>query len=320
MAIWSVICSLTFVFALHTRSQDYRTFFGKLLGPLWPIYEIAYLLALILVLAVFAAAAGAIGHALFGAPELVGSLVLVALIAGFATWGNETVERLFKYVSILLYGTYAAFVALSFTQFGDRIAVAFATGWPIGDWVVGGVAYASYNIIGAIVILPVTRHLTSSRDAVVAGVLAGPLAMLPALFFFICMVGFYPAIQNEALPSDFLLEQLNMPGFRILFQLMIFSALLESGVSGVHAINERIAQEYQRKQRRTLSQAARFSITLVVLVGSVFVAGAFGLVALIGQGYRWLAYTFLLIYVAPLLTLGVWRLWRASERGEKAPG
>ena len=48
-------------------------------------------------------------------------------------------------------------------------------------WVVGGVTYASYNIVGAIVILPVLRHLTSDRDAVVAGLIAGPFAMLPAL-------------------------------------------------------------------------------------------------------------------------------------------
>jgi uncharacterized membrane protein YkvI len=65
------------------------------------------------------------------------------------------------------------------------------------------VTYASYNIIGAVVILPVVRHLTSDRDAVIAGLVAGPLAMLPALLFFVCMVAFYPGIANETLPSDF---------------------------------------------------------------------------------------------------------------------
>src|SRR3546814_10936926 len=51
---------------------------------------------------------------------------------------------------------------------------------------------------------------------------------------------------------------------------------------------------------------------------SVFVAGSFGLVALIADGYRCLAYLFLLIYVAPLLTIGLWRLGRDRKQGLEA--
>src|SRR5690606_37628394 len=108
--IWSVVCSVTFLFALKTRSLDYKTFFQNLLGPFWPVYEVAYILALIVIVAVFAAAAGAVGSAILGWPPIVGALALMALIAVAAAWGNESVERLFKYVSVLLYGTYAAFV------------------------------------------------------------------------------------------------------------------------------------------------------------------------------------------------------------------
>jgi hypothetical protein len=37
-----------------------------------------------------------------------------------------------------------------------------------------------------------------------------------------------------------------------------------------------------------------------------------GLVALIGSGYRFLAYTLLAVYVVPLLTIGLVRLLRTS--------
>ena len=101
-------------------------------------------------------------------------------------------------------------------------------------------------------ILPVLRHLLSDRDAVVAGVLAGPLTMLPALLFFIPMVAFYPDIQSATLPSDFLLQQIGIPAFHLLFQAMIFSALLESGTSSVHAINERIDHAWQSRDRHSV--------------------------------------------------------------------
>jgi uncharacterized membrane protein YkvI len=310
MVIWSIVCTVTFVFAHRTASRDYRTFFRNLLGPFWPAYEITWFLALMLILAVYAAAAGAIGHSLFGWSDLIGALLLIVLIVGVVAWGNYAVERLFNYVSILLYGTYAAFVLLSLSRYGDRIAGAFAAGGWESGWAQGGVTYAGYNIIGAIVILPVTRHLTSSRDAVVAGMIAGPLAMLPAILFFVCMVAWFPSIANEPLPSDFLLERLGLPWFRILFQLMIFAALLESAASGVHSINERVATVWRTRRGTDFSAGPRVALTLGVLAVSVFVAGRYGLVALIAQGYSWLAAAFLLIYVLPLMTLGLWRLAR----------
>jgi len=54
-------------------------------------------------------------------------------------------------------------------------------------------------------------------------------------------------------------------------------------------------------------------ITIALLFVAVFVAGEFGFVALIANGYRWLAYTFILIYVLPIMTLGVWRLSGANQ-------
>ena len=63
-----------------------------------------------LILAVYGAAAGAIGDAVFGAPEWVGTVALMAGIAGVVAFGNKAVERLFRDVSYLLYGVYALFI------------------------------------------------------------------------------------------------------------------------------------------------------------------------------------------------------------------
>jgi uncharacterized membrane protein YkvI len=177
-------------------------------------------------------------------------------------------------------------------------------------WVVGGLTYASYNIVGAVVILPVLRHLTSDRDAVVAGLIAGPLAMIPALMFFCCMIAYFPGIAAETLPSDFLLQRLNMPLFHLLFQLMIFAALLESGTGAVHAINERINNALHNRNRAPLGRPARLGLALAILAGCMLLAQRFGLVTLIAKGYRALAGIFLLVYVLPLLTVGLARLRR----------
>lgn len=315
--IWSAVCVTTFVFARSRSALDYLTFVRALLGPGWVAFEAAYVLFVVLILAVFGAAAGAIGAATLGAPTIAGTLALMAAIALVTAYGTPSVERLFTYVSFLLYGVYVLFVLLSLTHFGARIVRGFGNPAPLDGWVTGGLTYASYNVVGAVVILPVLRHLTSRRDAVIAGLIAGPLAMLPALMFFSCMIAYYPEIANATLPSDFLLQRLDFPAFRVLFQIMIFAALLESGTGAVHAINERIAKVWRRRRHAELGKGARLAIALGILTGCMLLAEHFGLVTLIAKGYRFLAGVILLVYVLPLFTVGLYRLGqgRAAQEG-----
>jgi uncharacterized membrane protein YkvI len=313
---WSVVCAVTFMVAQATRSLDYRSFFANLLGRAGIVFELAYYLFVLVALSVFGAASGEIGRALLGLPLVAGTLVLSASIAGVVAFGNDAVEALFKYATILLYGTYALFLVLCLAHFRGGIGAAFAPAAPPGGaWVAGGVTYASYNIIGAAVILPVCRHLTSQRDALLAGLLCGPLAMLPAILFFLCMLAFYPAIGAASLPSDFLLQRLDLPAFRVMFQLMIFAALLESGTGMVHAVNERLARSWNGWRGNAMPAAARLGIALVLLVFATEIAGRFGLVMLIARGYRALAWIILGVYVLPLMTVGIWRLRCADMAG-----
>lgn len=314
MLCWSVVCALTFALAHAWRSYDYHAFFARLLGPFAFVFEIAYFLFMVLILAVFGAAAGEIGQAMFGWPKLAGTLLLVAGIGLFTAFGNRSVEALFKWVSFFLYGIYAVFVVLVLLRFGNAAATTLATPRPMDGWLSGGLTYAGYNIVGAVIVLPLARHFLSRRDAIVAGMVAGPLAIVPGLLFFICMLAWYPAIGVEALPSDFILRQLRLPLFHLLFQAMIFSALLESATAAVHAANERVAALWQRRRGTAMSGAGRLGMAAALLVGSIFIAERFGLVALIAQGYRSLAWLFLAVYVLPLLTVGAWRLWRPRAR------
>lgn len=56
------------------------------------------------------------------------------------------------------------------------------------------------NKISYLAVLPAVlfcvRHFESSRDAFVSGLLAGPMAMIPTLFLYLPMAGFYPAITD----------------------------------------------------------------------------------------------------------------------------
>jgi uncharacterized membrane protein YkvI len=307
MAIWSVICALTFLFAFRIGATDYQSFFQGLLGRWGFLFEILYFAYLILVLSVFGSAAGAIGHALLNLPDIVGTLALIAAVLLVCSAGQSAAEAVFKYVSVLLYSVYAIFLTLSLWSFTPRIVSAFHQPIPTTGWFAGGVTYASYNVLGAVLILPVLRHLRTPRDAVVSGLLAGPLAMIPAIVFFVCLTAFYPQVLSQPLPSDYVLVALGQPFFHVAFQLMVFFALLECSVGFVQAFNARIDIHNARRGRKT-PRTVRVLVPAVITFGSVFIASSVGLVALIAQGYRAMAYAALLIFIVPLFTLGIWRL------------
>ncbi len=311
MLAWSLICAATFVYARAVHTYEYGGFFRSLLGPAWFLFDGAYACLVLIMLSVFGAAAGAIGAALFGWPPVAGTLALIVGIAAVAAFGSDSVERLFKYVTYFLYAVYVVFLALSLLRTSDRIVASFAAPQQALGWVPGGLTYAGYNVVGAVVILPVLRHLTSRRDAVVAGLLAGPLGMLPAVLFFVCMAAYYPAIGAVTLPSDYMLTRLDAPVFHFVFQLMILAALLESGTGAVHAVNQRVAGVLAARGR-ALPTSGRLALSAGILILSVFVATRFGLVDLIARGYRVLSYLFIAVYVVPLLCYGVWSKTRRT--------
>jgi len=317
MVCWSVLCASTFLFAQVTGSHDFGTFFRTLLGRAAPLFDFAYTCFLLIALSVFGAAAGELGHAVLHWPVWAGTVLLVSSIAAVVTFGNRSVEALFRYVTYFLYAVYVALFVLCLFKFPAAITRAFAGSVVGGSWWLGGMTYAGYNVIGAVAILPVLRHSQSRRDAVIAGTLAGVLGMLPALLFFVCMSAFYPGIAAATLPADYLLQRLDAPVFHLLFQCMIFAALLESGVGIVHGANERIAAVLNSRGV-ALSRSHRLVIGVVLLVVSVWIAGQFGLVALVARGYRLLAVMIFIIYVVPILTVGLWRIARDRQQPSSA--
>ena len=313
MLVWSLICAVTFTFAQAFNAFDYRSFFSNLLGKGWIVFEIAFVLFIVLVLAVFGAAAGEIGAATFGLPVIVGTLALAVTVVITTSLGNASVEKLFKYATPLIYLVYIVFMVLAFTKFHDQIAERFSLPANKEGWALGGLTFSSYNVVGAIVILPLLRHLTSRKDALIAGFVAGPLAMWPAIMFFVAMVAFFPGIETETLPSSYILEQIGSPLFQIAFQLMIFTALLESSVGAVHSINERIAGIVESRRGTELNTKTRILCSVILLIGCIFVADHFGLIALIATGYTALGYIFIAVFILPVMTWGVIKLIKHAE-------
>ena len=305
--VWGVILALGFELARSGGLFDYRTFTKSILGRAWIAFEVLYVASAILTVAVVGSASGELSAQIFGSAPLVGTLVAVAAVAFFAFWGSALIERFFSLWSILLYVVYLVMIALVVPGFGGEIASNAAVSTPGSKWLVGGLEYAAYNLAALPAILFVARHFESRREAVAAGFIAGFIAMFPGALIYTALLAFYPAILNESIPANFVLGQLGSPGFQLFFQLVLFGTFIETGAGMIHGFNERVAG-FLAERGQTLTHWTRLSVAAVILVVSVWLADAFGLIALIEQGYGWITYGYWLLFLAPILALGFWRV------------
>lgn len=311
--IWSLVCALSFEFARKVGARDYRAFFKALVGRGWVLYEVCYAGLLVIIMAVIASAAGSILEETFALPYWFGVIGIIAAIGVLVFRGSAAVEKALAGWSAVLYAVYLVLFVWSLMRFGPEIAEAMRAPAPegSGSWPVGGMRYAAYNVALIPALLFATRHLKTRRDAITAGLLAGPLAMIPAILFFTVMAAFYPEIADRPVPANTLLEALGSRTFQIIFQIVLFGTLIETGTGMIHGLNERIGHAVQ-EAGRTLSVWVRPTVATVLLLLGAFLA-RFGLIDLIAKGYGYMTWAFWLVYLLPLFTIGVWRLTRRDH-------
>jgi uncharacterized membrane protein YkvI len=304
--IWSAVCAATYEFARVFKSYDYRSFFTQLLGKAWPLFEICYVALLLIILAVIAAAAGSILEETFSLSYLVGVLGMMSAVGYLVFRGSATIERVLATWSFVLYAVYVILFVWSIWKFGGQTAAALGEGVTEGGWVIGGVRYAAYNLAVIPAVLFTVRHTESRKEAVGAGLLTGPIAMIPALLFYLAMSGQYPEILDRSVPANHILELLGSRTFQIVFQVVLFGTLIETGTGLIHAVNERIRSVYTQR-KMPMPRSLRPVTALGLLVAGALLAQV-GLIDLIAKGYGTLTWLFLFIFVIPVLTWGIWKI------------
>jgi len=309
--IWSAVSMVTFELARLWGTFDYRHFFQHLLGPGWWLFELCYVGLLLIILAVVAAASGAIMEETFGLNYWIGVVAVMVAVGALVFGGNRAIERFFTAWSFVLYALYFFFFEWCFQRFGPAIT-ANLTAEPAGTgWLWAGLSYAGYNLAVIPPVLATLRLHSTRKETFTAGALTGPIAMIPGLLFFLATVGQYPGIMDARVPANVLLEILGSRAFQVAFQVVLFGTLVETGAGLIHAFNERISG-MRKDQDAELHRWIRPAVAVGLLALGTFIS-RFGLIDLIARGYGTLTVGFIVVYVVPVLTLGVWKI-RSSGR------
>jgi uncharacterized membrane protein YkvI len=237
-------------------------------------------------------------------------MVLTALLVFY---GTPAIERFLALWSFVLYATYISFFAWHLVQHGADIGASLASA-EIGEgWVRSGIAFSGYNMATIPALLFCIRHQHRRRESIVAGALAGPIAMFPAMLFFLAMIGQYNVLvaagDDGPLPISILMSALQGAEFFVyLFPVVLFGTFVETGAAMIHGVNERLDHTFTEKGLQ-MPDWVRPVVALFILITAVTLAEAIGLTNLVAKGYGTITWGFLLVFVLPLLTYGVWLIY-----------
>ena len=98
-----------------------------------------------------------------------------------------------------------------------------------------------------------------------------------------------------------------MTGLLVVYSVMLFGTFIETGAGMLQGINERIDAYLSEKRGRGLTRIAHAALAVSAILVSA-VLSLWGITNLIAEGYGTMAWGFLIVYVIPLVTRGLFRI------------
>lgn len=319
VVVLGLVLAASFELARCFHVYDYRNFFKKILGRGWVAFEVLFLIILVMVLAVNGSAASIILYDTFQVPRLLGVSIVLILLVVITAYGREFVKKSLTVCSLALTVVMAVFFTIAFCKEGAAISHMFSTSELETDWLgsgTSGLQYALYNLSIIPAILYCAVNIKSRRDTICGGFFAALIGVFPAIVFHVSFMAKFPSIAEYELPTYWMIQSLDtIDAFFYLYIIVMFAMIVQTGVGMLQGLNERLDSWSLEVFNKPIGKILHGSISASVLMVSLLLS-KLGIVALVAKGYGTLAWLYLAIYTIPLLTIGLWKIYKNDK--EKA--
>ncbi len=325
-ATFAVIAILTFELARIYRIYDYKSILKQIVGKGWPIYDVLYVILLFLIISIMASATGEILQQTIGLDYMVGVVILILVVAFLNFFGSAFIAKFETYGTIALYAAYIIFTLLVITTKKTEIASVFATqdtsftpNASVGLAIWTGIIYATYNLSSIPAGLFTLRAQTKRKEAVISAIIGAFLMTVPWFLTYFAVLGFYPdeSILGAPVPWLVMLQSVSNSMVPVLvFGVVAGWTLIETATGMIHALLERCDQAMIDADKPALSAKMRGLITAGILIMAILFS-KIGIIDLIGKGYAMISYGFMIIYLLPLLTVGLYKVIKNGEVPKK---
>ncbi|MGC0251418.1 hypothetical protein [Pseudactinotalea sp. Z1748] len=308
---FGLMAFLMFEIARRFQVFDYRRLLRVLIGPLYWLFDIVYIMLAILIIAIMAAATGEIVQQTMGFNYWVGVIFMIVVVWLLIYYGEGLIEKTKSVGTTALYLGYIMFAVLVINRNWDQVVETFRTvdhslhpdiSWMAVLW--AGVLYVGYNLAVYPAALFTARRQTRLRHTLVSGIVAGLFMTLPWFLTYIALMGFYPSAEV----FDATVPWLVMLGPEavwvvVLFGIVVGWTLIETATGMIYALVARVDQNLVDAKRRPMNRRTGGFIAVGTLVLALLLAQV-GIIDLIAVGYTAMAYAMIAVFGIPLLVRG----------------
>ncbi len=303
--VFFVVIGATFELARRWQCYDYQSYIKQLIGPGWVLFELAFVLLLMLVLAVVGSAGGELILSMVGVSKTASVAAMLLLVGVLTFWGRDTIVATLAIWSLLLYAVFFSYFVVAYNDGGARLAEELAQ--PLGGrgWLSDGLLYASYNVAVIPVLLYAIRDFRTTKESLLGAGTTALLIALPALLFHLAFSLEAGVVLDSQMPLHSSILRLSVDWLAIAYLVVLLGTLVETSLGLLQGVIERLDRAWSARREAGLSRWGRASIAVLVLSISSALS-SLGIVSLIGQGYRWIAIAFFMLYVLPTIAKALW--------------
>lgn len=323
IGIWTLLSIAAYFcieFAYLTRSKDYKDFSQGFYAPIGNIMTIIWdaivALASFVALGSVIATAGELFTSAFGFNYWVGVTIFTALMLVCVIWGYNIITKIASIVTIPMIALMVVVIVIGLSNNFDNLKQVAANsavleGDSVKSMIQDTFTYAGNQVNFLPAFIAISFGFTSERDVKVGAFFGAFLNFIMHFSMALLCLSAFPWVNDEALVVLKILERIDMPILPIIYQIVIFLALVSTAVTMVFGAISRFGVYGKKIIPGEKGRKAFWAF--IFLVGSVFVS-SFGLVTIVSKGYKFLGTLKLPVMLIPIIILGPWRLRQARNK------
>lgn len=316
------------VIAKDYKTYDYKSFGDALFHPYEKYFSLVFEFGFIMLIAcgvsTSIAGSGALLKSTLGIPYGIGIVTVGIILLLLTIFGSDLIIKVLNLKTYFIIATLLILCVLGIQMGAFNFQRVLAThetfGTSFADAVWYMLIYIGFQAFTVLPIISVSHHIKTTKECNMF-MLFGTL-LNGAFLAIICvmLLGFSPEVLNQTLPVYFVTTKLDLPWLKILYSVILFVALLGTGISLVFSTVARFEPVLVKRNVLNSLRARRIAISLITIAICTGIS-VFGLTNIVIKGYGSVGYIGLLFVLLPEIIIGTIKIRKnAKLRQDKKIG
>ncbi|MGI6092777.1 MAG: hypothetical protein ACOYD5_07300 [Negativicutes bacterium] len=314
------------VLAKDFKTYDYKSFGDALFHPYEKyfsgVFEFGFIMLIACGVSTSIAGAGALLKSSLGIPYGIGIVAVGITLLLLTIFGSNLIIKVLKYKTYFLIVTLLMLCVLGIQMgafnFQHIMTTREAFGTNFGDAVWYSLIYIGFQAFTVLPIISVSHNIKTTKECNMFMLFGTLLNGVFLAVICIMLLGFSPEVLKQTLPVYYVTTELGIPWLKILYSVILFVALLGTGISLVFSSVARFEPVLVKKNILNSLRARRIAISFITIAICTGIS-VFGLTNIVVKGYGSVGYIGLLFVLLPEIVVGTIKI-RKNAKMRKEQG